>query len=215
MIVSLCPPHAAVEVARSLAAFAGVVRRRERRIACDGAHAGRRSSAATSTAASIGPPPREAGTTRLYLSGARGGARRGVLRRDDRRRARRSRRIRPRHRRSRWRTPRGRRARRPCCSRRAVARAERSRAGAAGRMEHVAAAARGSVRRGGPVGARQGLAVGRRDGRDRRDVRCGGPAGRLSSCGRRRLPPSAARARGRRRRRRARVVGAACGAAPT
>ena len=53
----------------------------------------------------------------------------------------------------------------------------------------------GAVRLGRPLGARQGLALGRRDGRDRRDVRCGGSARRLPPRGGRDLPAIAARGR--------------------
>jgi len=69
VILSLCPPHAAVEVARPLACFEGIfvdanaiapataqtIARLVRRYVDGGI---------------IGPPPNEAGTTRLYLSGA-------------------------------------------------------------------------------------------------------------------------------------------------
>ena len=69
VIVSLCPPHAAVDVARSLTAFAGTY-----------VDANAVSPATARTLATlvgryvdggvIGSPPREAGTTRFYLSGA-------------------------------------------------------------------------------------------------------------------------------------------------
>ena len=68
VIVSLCPPHAAVDVDRSLPGFAGVY-----------VDANAISPATARTLASlvvryvdggvIGPPPRGPGTTRLYLSG--------------------------------------------------------------------------------------------------------------------------------------------------
>jgi 3-hydroxyisobutyrate dehydrogenase-like beta-hydroxyacid dehydrogenase len=68
VIVCLCPPHAAVEVAHSLASFAGVY-----------VDANAVSPATARTLAGvveryvdggvIGPPPREAAQTRLYLSG--------------------------------------------------------------------------------------------------------------------------------------------------
>ena len=69
VIVSLCPPHAAVEVARPLASFDGIY---------VDANA---ISPATARAVAVlvrryvdggvvGPPPRSPGTTRLYLSGA-------------------------------------------------------------------------------------------------------------------------------------------------
>jgi 3-hydroxyisobutyrate dehydrogenase-like beta-hydroxyacid dehydrogenase len=69
VILSLCPPHAAVEVADSLPCFAGIY-----------VDANAVSPATARTIASmvgryvdggiIGPPPRNPGTTRLYLSGA-------------------------------------------------------------------------------------------------------------------------------------------------
>jgi 3-hydroxyisobutyrate dehydrogenase-like beta-hydroxyacid dehydrogenase len=68
VIVSLCPPHAAVEVARPLARFGGVY-----------VDANAVSPATARTIAGmvgrfvdggvVGPPPLEPGTTRLYLSG--------------------------------------------------------------------------------------------------------------------------------------------------
>ncbi len=69
VIVSVCPPHAAVTVARELPRFAGVY-----------VDANAVSPATARTIARlvdrfadggiVGPPPREPGTTRLYLSGA-------------------------------------------------------------------------------------------------------------------------------------------------
>ena len=68
MIVSLCPPHAAVEVARPLASFDGIY-----------VDANAISPATARAVAGlvrryvdggvVGPPPRSPGTTRLYLSG--------------------------------------------------------------------------------------------------------------------------------------------------
>jgi 3-hydroxyisobutyrate dehydrogenase-like beta-hydroxyacid dehydrogenase len=68
VIVSLCPPHAAVEVARACAGFEGLY-----------VDANAVSPATARTVAGlvgryvdggvVGPPPRDAGTTRLYLSG--------------------------------------------------------------------------------------------------------------------------------------------------
>jgi 3-hydroxyisobutyrate dehydrogenase-like beta-hydroxyacid dehydrogenase len=69
VILSICPPHAALEVARSVAGFDGVfvdanavspATAREIGAAIDGRFV---------DAGIIGPPPREAGTTRLYLAG--------------------------------------------------------------------------------------------------------------------------------------------------
>ena len=69
VILSLCPPHAAVDVARSFAGFAGVYvdanavsPATARRIA---GLAGRYVDGGI-----VGPPPRKPATTRLYLSGA-------------------------------------------------------------------------------------------------------------------------------------------------
>jgi 3-hydroxyisobutyrate dehydrogenase-like beta-hydroxyacid dehydrogenase len=72
VIVSLCPPHAAVDVARPLSRFAGVY-----------VDANAISPATAQTIARlvrryvdagvVGPPPRTSGTTRLYLSGGEAG----------------------------------------------------------------------------------------------------------------------------------------------
>jgi 3-hydroxyisobutyrate dehydrogenase-like beta-hydroxyacid dehydrogenase len=69
LIVSLCPPHAALDIARPLTRFAGIY-----------LDANAVSPATAHTIAElvghyvdggiIGPPPRDAGTTRLYLSGS-------------------------------------------------------------------------------------------------------------------------------------------------
>jgi 3-hydroxyisobutyrate dehydrogenase-like beta-hydroxyacid dehydrogenase len=73
LLLSICPPHAAVGVARAVAGFGGVyvdanaispeTARTIARIIGDGYVDG----------GIIGPPPAHAGTTRLYLSGARAG----------------------------------------------------------------------------------------------------------------------------------------------
>ena len=68
----------------------------------------------------------------------------------------------------------------------------------------------GALGRSGPLRARKGLALGRRDERDRRHVRRGRVAGRLSPCGGGDLPANPARGRGRRSEPRARPLGAAC-----
>ena len=70
VVVSICPPHAALDVARSLESFAGVY-----------VDANAVSPATASKVAEVvdefvdggivGSPPRERGTTRLYLSGER------------------------------------------------------------------------------------------------------------------------------------------------
>jgi hypothetical protein len=73
VLLSVCPPHAALEVARSVAGFEGVFAD-----ANAVASATAREVAALVEAAGgdcvdggiVGPPPREPGTTRLYLSGS-------------------------------------------------------------------------------------------------------------------------------------------------
>lgn len=73
VILSVCPPHAALEVARSVAGFEGVfvdanaispaaARQIARVIEESGGH--------SVDAGIIGPPPRRAGSTRLYLAGS-------------------------------------------------------------------------------------------------------------------------------------------------
>ena len=69
VLISVCPPHAAVEVARAAVGFSGIY-----------LDANAVSPATARTVAGlqerfvdggiVGPPPRQAGTTRLYLSGA-------------------------------------------------------------------------------------------------------------------------------------------------
>jgi 3-hydroxyisobutyrate dehydrogenase-like beta-hydroxyacid dehydrogenase len=68
VILSVCPPHAADDVARSVAGYEGVY------VDANAVSAGTaRALAGEKTrfvdGGIIGPPPREAGTTRLYLSG--------------------------------------------------------------------------------------------------------------------------------------------------
>jgi 3-hydroxyisobutyrate dehydrogenase-like beta-hydroxyacid dehydrogenase len=74
VILSICPPHAALDVARSVGAFAGLyvdanaispARREEVRALVP--------NAAFVDGGIIGPPPTRAGTTRLYLTGERAG----------------------------------------------------------------------------------------------------------------------------------------------
>ena len=72
VIVSVCPPHAAVDVARSVSGFAGlfvdanaVSPATARKIAAIVEDSGARFV----DGGIVGPPPRTAGTTRLYLSG--------------------------------------------------------------------------------------------------------------------------------------------------
>ena len=124
-----------------------------------------RCSRDSSMAASSRPPEPEAGTT-LVLSGDDAGVVSALFR------GRRSRRASCRaHRRSRWRTPRGRRNERRCCCdpRRRRAQWRRGRMGARSAELHGSSARRGSS-------CEEGLALGRRDGGDRRHLRCCRPA---------------------------------------
>jgi 3-hydroxyisobutyrate dehydrogenase-like beta-hydroxyacid dehydrogenase len=69
VVISVCPPHAAVDVARSAAGFAGIY--------LDANAVSPETSREIGSLIDrfvdggiIGPPPRESGTTRLYLAGA-------------------------------------------------------------------------------------------------------------------------------------------------
>ena len=72
IVISVCPPHAATAVARELRGFAGIyvdanaVSPETARAIGDVVTSG---TAAFVDGGIIGPPPRDAGTTRLYLSG--------------------------------------------------------------------------------------------------------------------------------------------------
>jgi 3-hydroxyisobutyrate dehydrogenase-like beta-hydroxyacid dehydrogenase len=72
VIVSVCPPHAAVDVASSVVGFAGLyvdanaISPQTARRVCEIVEAG---GASYADGGLIGPPPATAGTTRLYLSG--------------------------------------------------------------------------------------------------------------------------------------------------
>jgi 3-hydroxyisobutyrate dehydrogenase-like beta-hydroxyacid dehydrogenase len=71
VIVSVCPPHAALDVARSVAGFTGVyVEANAVSPATSRAVAALLPRATFVDGGIIGPPPVAAGTTRLYLSGA-------------------------------------------------------------------------------------------------------------------------------------------------
>jgi 3-hydroxyisobutyrate dehydrogenase-like beta-hydroxyacid dehydrogenase len=68
VILSVCPPHAALDVARSVAGFTGVY------VDANAISPGTASAVAEAVircvdGGIVGPPPRTAGTTRLYLSG--------------------------------------------------------------------------------------------------------------------------------------------------
>jgi len=73
MIVSVCPPHAALEIARSVSGFRGVyvdanaIAPATAREVAAILHGG---GATYVDGGIIGPPPASAGTTRLYLSGS-------------------------------------------------------------------------------------------------------------------------------------------------
>jgi 3-hydroxyisobutyrate dehydrogenase-like beta-hydroxyacid dehydrogenase len=73
VIVSVCPPHAALEVARSVVGFHGVfvdANAVAPATAREVAAAVEEGGGASVDGGIVGPPPRQAGTTRLYLSGA-------------------------------------------------------------------------------------------------------------------------------------------------
>jgi 3-hydroxyisobutyrate dehydrogenase-like beta-hydroxyacid dehydrogenase len=71
VILSVCPPHAARDVARATLAFAGLfVDANAIAPATARDLAGERNGAAFVDGGIIGPPPQTPGTTRLYLSGA-------------------------------------------------------------------------------------------------------------------------------------------------
>src|SRR5438094_9761013 len=72
VILSVCPPHAALEVAASVAGFEGVfvdANAIAPATARDVAAVVEAEGAECVDGGSVGPPPREPGTTRLYLSG--------------------------------------------------------------------------------------------------------------------------------------------------
>jgi 3-hydroxyisobutyrate dehydrogenase-like beta-hydroxyacid dehydrogenase len=72
VILSVCPPHAALEVAGSVAGFRGVfvdANAIAPATACEVAVVVAPGGGETVDGGIIGPPPRAAGTTRLYLSG--------------------------------------------------------------------------------------------------------------------------------------------------
>src|SRR3954469_2278966 len=74
VIVSVCPPHAALDVARSVAGFTGIyVDANAVSPATSQAVAALLPEATFVDGGIVGPPPAEAGTTRLYLSGATAG----------------------------------------------------------------------------------------------------------------------------------------------
>jgi 3-hydroxyisobutyrate dehydrogenase-like beta-hydroxyacid dehydrogenase len=68
VILSVCPPHAALDVARSVLGFTGIYVDANA-ISPASAHAVADTVARVVDGGIIGPPPRSPGTTRLYLSG--------------------------------------------------------------------------------------------------------------------------------------------------
>jgi 3-hydroxyisobutyrate dehydrogenase-like beta-hydroxyacid dehydrogenase len=70
LILSICPPHAALDVARSAAGFEGIFVDANAVSPATAREIGAAIGGRFVDAGIIGPPPREAGTTRLYLAGA-------------------------------------------------------------------------------------------------------------------------------------------------
>jgi 3-hydroxyisobutyrate dehydrogenase-like beta-hydroxyacid dehydrogenase len=68
VVVSICPPHAAVEVAESLSAFGGLYVDANA-VSPATAHRVAATLARVVDGGIVGPPPHQPGTTRLYLSG--------------------------------------------------------------------------------------------------------------------------------------------------
>ena len=68
VLLSICPPHAAVEVARAVGGFAGLYVDANA-IAPDTARAVAELQPRFVDGGIVGPPPHQPGTTRLYLSG--------------------------------------------------------------------------------------------------------------------------------------------------
>jgi 3-hydroxyisobutyrate dehydrogenase-like beta-hydroxyacid dehydrogenase len=68
MLLSICPPHAAIDVARAASGFAGIYVDANA-IAPDTARAVAELQPRLVDGGIVGPPPTEPGTTRLYLSG--------------------------------------------------------------------------------------------------------------------------------------------------
>lgn len=76
VVLSICPPHAAVDVARSLAGFGGLYVDANAIAPATAAEVAAAVAAGGATyvdGAVIGPPPQAAGDARLYLSGAAAG----------------------------------------------------------------------------------------------------------------------------------------------
>lgn len=72
VIISICPPHAALEVARSVRGFCGIyldANAISPQTACEAARIVEAGGATYVDGGIIGPPPASAGSTRLYLSG--------------------------------------------------------------------------------------------------------------------------------------------------
>jgi 3-hydroxyisobutyrate dehydrogenase-like beta-hydroxyacid dehydrogenase len=72
VVFSICPPHAALDVARSLEGFGGVYVDANAVSPATAAHVAEAVGEFVDGGI-VGPPPREPGTTRLYLSGSQAG----------------------------------------------------------------------------------------------------------------------------------------------
>jgi 3-hydroxyisobutyrate dehydrogenase-like beta-hydroxyacid dehydrogenase len=70
VVFSICPPHAAADVARSVGGFEGLYVDANAVSPGTAQHVGSMLGEGFVDGGIVGPPPREAGTTRLYLSGA-------------------------------------------------------------------------------------------------------------------------------------------------
>src|SRR5439155_5497683 len=68
VILSVCPPHAALDVARSVSGFTGIYVDANA-VSPSSAHAVADTVARVVDGGIVGPPPSSPGTTRLYLSG--------------------------------------------------------------------------------------------------------------------------------------------------
>ena len=82
VIVSVCPPHAALDVARSVPGFSGTyvdANAISPQTACRVAEIVTADGARYVDGGIIGPPPEVSGSTRLYLSGAAAGSVRGLF----------------------------------------------------------------------------------------------------------------------------------------
>jgi 3-hydroxyisobutyrate dehydrogenase-like beta-hydroxyacid dehydrogenase len=70
LVISVCPPHAAVETARSASGFAGPFLDANAVSPATAAAIAHAVGGRTADGGIVGPPPTDSGTTRLYLSGS-------------------------------------------------------------------------------------------------------------------------------------------------